>query len=128
MVKFYEHHDTNRVMASWWREDTNFTNRSTRWYGMVNLREPYVYLMALICLLYREKDFSNFLEAWMPLEYTIVIVECNFKWGEIISKQLIICVQQAQMSKEGETTNVSMDSYLLDVVCARNVFIVMNLS
>jgi hypothetical protein len=66
-------------MASSWREVKKFTNRSTGWYGKVNLREPYVYLMALICRLYREKDFSKFSEAWMPLEYTVAIIGCNFK-------------------------------------------------
>ena len=27
VVKFYEFHDTNRLMASWWKEDKKFTNR-----------------------------------------------------------------------------------------------------
>jgi hypothetical protein len=49
VVNFYERHDTNRVMASWWREGKKYTNRSTGWYGTTNLREPYIYLMALIC-------------------------------------------------------------------------------
>jgi hypothetical protein len=49
VVKFYEFHDTSRLMASWWKEDKKFTNQSNGWYGTVNLREPYIYLMALIC-------------------------------------------------------------------------------
>jgi hypothetical protein len=75
VVKFYEFHDTSRLMASWWKEDKNFTNRSNGWYGTVNLREPYIYLMALICRLYGEKDCSKFSEAWMPLAYTVAISE-----------------------------------------------------
>jgi len=59
-VIFYEKHNTNKVMASWWREDKNFTNRTSGWYPMTNLREPYIYLMALICRLYGEKDCSTF--------------------------------------------------------------------
>jgi hypothetical protein len=103
MVKFYEHHDTSRVMASWWREDKKFTNRSTGWYGTTNLRDPYIYLMALICRLYKEKYCSRFSEAWMPLAYTVVIIGCNFNWGEIISKQLSICMQQAQTEGRRDT-------------------------
>jgi hypothetical protein len=34
VMKFYEHHDTSRVMASWWREDKKYTNQSTGWYSM----------------------------------------------------------------------------------------------
>jgi hypothetical protein len=78
MVKFYEFHDTIQLMASWWKEDKNFTNQSNGWYGTVNLREPYIYLMSLICQLYGEKYFSKFLEAWMPLAYIVVIFRSSF--------------------------------------------------
>jgi hypothetical protein len=78
MVNFYEFHDTCWSMASWWNADKNFTNRSNVWYGTDNLREPYIYLMALIYRLYREKDCSNFSEAWMPLTYTLAISKSSF--------------------------------------------------
>jgi hypothetical protein len=84
--------------------------------------------MAFICRLYGEKDCSKLLEAWMPLEYTVVISRSNFNWGEIISKQLRICVQWAQMPKEGEAPTFYMASYFLDVMCASNIFANMNLS
>jgi hypothetical protein len=128
MVKFYEIHDTSRLLASWWKEDKKFTNRSTGWYNTVNLREPYMYLMALICRLYGEKDCSKFSEAWMPLAYTVEILGSNFNWGAIISKQLSINISQAQTPKEGEVLTFYMASYLLDVICARNIFAGMNLS
>jgi hypothetical protein len=60
VVMFYELHDTIWLLASWWKEDKRFTNRRNGWYNTVNLREPYMYLMALICQLYREKDCSKF--------------------------------------------------------------------
>jgi hypothetical protein len=95
VVKFYEFHYTNQLMASWWKEDKKFTNWSNGWYGTINLREPYIYLMALIYQMYGEKDCSNFLEEWMSLAYTVVISRSSFNWGAIISKQLSICVQHA---------------------------------
>jgi hypothetical protein len=64
----------------------------------------------------------------MPLAYTVAIVRSIFSWGTIISKQLSICVQQAQTSKEGEAPTFYMASYLLDVLCIRNVFVGTNLS
>jgi hypothetical protein len=70
----------------------------------------------------------SFSEAWMPLAYTVAISGSSFNWGAIISKQLSICVQQAQTPKEGEAPTFHMASYLLDVICARNVFVDMNLS
>jgi hypothetical protein len=52
----------------------------------------------------------------------------SFNWGAIISKQLSINLLQAQTPKEGEVPIFYMASYLLDVICARNVFAGMNLS
>jgi hypothetical protein len=128
VVSFYEKHDTSKVMASWWRENKTFTNRTFDWYPTANLREPYIYLMGLICRLYGEKDCSRFSEAWIPLAYTIAISGRGFNWGAIISKHLSICIQQAQTLKEGETPSFYMASYLLDIICARNAFVGMKLS
>jgi hypothetical protein len=115
-------------MAPWWREEIFFTNWSTGWYEMVNLRDPYIYFMALICQLYGEKEYSKFSKAWMTLSYTVAILECSFNWGAIISKRLSTYVQQAQTPKEGEEPTFYMALYLLDVMCAKNIFIVMNMS
>jgi hypothetical protein len=49
VVEFYECHNTSQLLASWWREDKKFMNRASGWYNTVNLREPYMFLMALIC-------------------------------------------------------------------------------
>jgi hypothetical protein len=56
VVKFYVFHDTIRLMASWWKEDNKFTKGSNDWYSISNLRDPYIYLMDLILLLYAERD------------------------------------------------------------------------
>ena len=81
---FYELYETSWLVASWWKEDKNFTNRNNGWYKMVKITDPYMHLMALINLLYREKDYSKFLEAWMPLAYTVPISRNSFHWGAII--------------------------------------------
>jgi hypothetical protein len=81
-------------MASWWKEDKKFNNQRNGRYGTINLKETYIYLMALICQLYGENKCSKFLEAWMPLAYTVAIAQRSFNWGAILSKQLSICVQQ----------------------------------
>ena len=95
-VKFYHKHDTHKIMASWWREDKKFTNRNSGWYPTANLRQPYIYLMALLCQLHGEKYCSRFSEASMPLVYTLAISGTSFNWGTIISKQLSTCILQAQ--------------------------------
>jgi hypothetical protein len=94
---------------------------------MINLREPYIYLMALIYRLYGEKDCSKFSEKWIPLAYTMEIIGRSFKLGPIISKKLSIGVHQAHTSKEGEAPTFYLASYLLNVMCARNVSVGMNL-
>jgi hypothetical protein len=64
----------------------------------------------------------------MPLAYIVAISGSSFNWGAIISKKLSICIQQDQTLKEGETPSFYMASYLLDVMCGRNIFSRMNLS
>jgi hypothetical protein len=128
ILSFYASHDTSKIMASWWREDKKFMNQTVAWYPMVNLREPYIYLMALLCRLHGEKDFSRFLEAWMPLAFTVSISGMGFNWDFIISKQLSTCIRKAQVPKEGDTLAFYMTSYLLDIVCAMNTFSGMNLN
>jgi hypothetical protein len=54
-VNFYECQNIGRVMASWWREDKKYTNRTSGGYQTTNLRDLYIYLMSLICRLYGEK-------------------------------------------------------------------------
>jgi hypothetical protein len=58
----------------------------------------------------------------------VAISKSSFNWGDIISKKLSICIQQAQTPKERETSAFYMASYLLDAMCARNIFSGMNLS
>jgi hypothetical protein len=128
VLSFYVSHDTSEIMASWWREDKKFTNQTTRWYPTTNLREPYIYLMALLCRLHGEKECSRFSEAWMPLAFIVTILGTCFNWGAIISKKMSTCIRQAQVLKEGDTTTFYMASYLLDVICARNAFARMNLN
>jgi hypothetical protein len=91
-------------------------------------RALYVFNGFNLIRLYGEKDFSKFSEAWIPLAYTVAIFGSSFNWGAIISKQLSINILQAQTPKYGETSVFYMASYLLDVICARNIFTGMNLS
>jgi hypothetical protein len=90
------------LLASWWREDKNFVNRASGWYNTMNLREPYIFLMALICCLYGEKDFSRFSEAWMPLAHTVATSGSTFNWGAIISKQLSTRIEEAHNPNSGK--------------------------
>jgi hypothetical protein len=101
VVKFYEFHDTSRLLASWWKEENKFTNKRNGWYSTVNLIEPYIYLMGFIYRLYGEKDCSNFLEVWMPFIYIVAIYGINVNWEAIISKKVRNNILQAQTPKYG---------------------------
>jgi hypothetical protein len=52
----------------------------------------------------------------------------TFNWGDIISKQLRTKLEEVQNPKPKETLAFYMASYLLDVICARNVFPGLSLS
>jgi hypothetical protein len=83
--------------------------------------------MALICLLYGERDCTKFLEAWMPLAYTVPISNNNFNWGAMILKKLSTNILQSKTPKYGETSSFHMMSHLMDVIYTRNIFADMNL-
>jgi len=74
VVTVYEKHYTSKLLASWWKEDRKLIKRTTRWYGTTNMRETYMYLMALIFRLCGGKYFSRVSETWIPLAYTVVIL------------------------------------------------------
>jgi hypothetical protein len=128
VVSFYASHDTSKILALWWREDNKSMNQTSGWYPMVNLREPYAYLMALLYRLHGEKDYSQFSEALMPLAFTVVISGTGFNWSAIISKKSSTYIKQAQVPKEGDTLSFYMASYLLDINSARNAFVGMKLN
>jgi hypothetical protein len=92
-LSFYASHDTNKIMASWCREEKKITNRTVGCYPTTNLREPYIYLISLFCGLHGEKDYSRFSEAWMPLAFIVAIPGTGFNWGANISKELGTCIR-----------------------------------
>jgi hypothetical protein len=59
VIAFYEQYDTNKILSSWWKEDMKFAKRSSGRYAISNLREPYMYVMILLCRLYGEKTAPN---------------------------------------------------------------------
>jgi hypothetical protein len=71
---FYDKNDVGNILASWWKEEKKFLNRTSGWYAITSLRVPYMYLMVLICKLYGEKDCSRFSDAWIPLAYTMATI------------------------------------------------------
>jgi hypothetical protein len=81
-----------------------------------------MYVMILLCRLYGERDFSQFLEAWLPLAYHVAMWGKKFNWGGVISKQLSLKIIQAQSPKPGNPPEFHMVSFLLDVLCAHNTF------
>jgi len=87
-----------------------------------------MFLMALVCRLYGGNDRSNFSKAWMPLAYTLAISISIFNRGAFILKQLSTRIKHMQKPKPGEVPSFFMASYLLDVMCARNIFLGMGLS
>jgi hypothetical protein len=69
-----EEHDTKNILYSWWVEDTRLFGKSDGIYSISNLRDPYVYTMALVTMLYGDKYCAHFKDAWLPLTYIVVTI------------------------------------------------------
>jgi len=57
-------------------------------YATTDLRDPYIYTMSLIAMLYRENKCTHFKDAWFPLAYTVVTIGGFTKWVTILSHSL----------------------------------------
>jgi hypothetical protein len=55
--------------------------------------------MVLICILYEEKDYSRFLDALVPLAYTMSTSRGLFNWGGIVSNQLGVMIERVHKEK-----------------------------
>jgi hypothetical protein len=69
VLSFYASRDTSKIMASWWREDKKFTNRIVGWYPTANIREPYIYLMALVTCKDMDRWYERAQQEVERLEY-----------------------------------------------------------
>jgi hypothetical protein len=52
------------------------------------MRDPYIYTTYLIAILYGEKNYTHFKDAWLPLVYKIVTTGSFFNWETILSHSL----------------------------------------
>jgi len=100
----------------------NFSKIYNGRYDISNLREPYMYVMILLCRLYGERDCSQFFDVWFPLAYHVAMWGKNFNWGGVITKHINMNITQAQYPKSGSPHELHMVSFLLDVLCAKNMF------
>jgi hypothetical protein len=105
-------------------EDKRFFGKSDGIYAITNFRKPYVYPMALIARLYDEQNCTHFKDAWLLFAYTVVTIGHVFNWATILSPSLNRMIERAKKAKAkpGVVPTFYMVSYLMDVICATNIF------
>jgi hypothetical protein len=70
--RFHQDNDVKKILAGWWVEDKIFYPKSDGLYTMTTLRDPYIYVFDLTCILYGEANYIHFRDAWVPVVHTII--------------------------------------------------------
>jgi hypothetical protein len=105
------------LFPKWYKVDKQFKYRPKIRYPMTNLRSPYHYLVAMMCMLYGETNTTQFSLSYMPLIYLCADVGVSFNWENILSKNLTASISTVTQEKPKTFPSFHMSSYLLDIMC-----------
>lgn len=63
--QFHKKQDVKKILVGWWIEGKTFLKKNDDVYAITKLRDPYSYVMAMMCKLYGEPNFLHFKDAWV---------------------------------------------------------------
>jgi enoyl-CoA hydratase/carnithine racemase len=69
--QFHQGNDIKEILEIWWVENKRFFAKSDGLYRMTNLRDPYIYAVDLMCILYGESICIHFKYAWVSVEHVV---------------------------------------------------------
>jgi hypothetical protein len=70
--KFHDENYLKEIMSSWLIEEKMLFHKTYGIYNTLNLREPYIYVIAFMCRLYVQEDCIHFKDEWIPIVYGVV--------------------------------------------------------
>jgi hypothetical protein len=116
-------------VKGWWRDETRFRVDLTHGiYSTSSCTTHIMYVAMLLCRLFGLKDVAHFRVGWVPILDKIENGE-TFDWAKLLSDNLVrnITIFKARKTK-GEFASFYMSAYIMDVVCYKTPFPLMNWS
>lgn len=107
------------ILSSWWKYPSKLWVKVDQVYMTKCLRNFYQFMVAMMNQLYRRSYIDTFLRTWVPIMYTITTRGIIFNWKGILASTLKTNIYAVKNQEADQPSEFYMESYLLDVVCAR---------
>jgi len=116
------------IVKSWWGNQNKFKIHSQGIYSTASCDAHILYIVIMLCIMFGNKNPTHFTIEWVPIIYEVV-EGYTFDWGKMLSNNLAkqIGYYKTQKSK-GEHAPFYMSAYIMDAICFRTPFPLMNWS
>jgi hypothetical protein len=116
------------IIKDWWGIPARFRADTHGSYATSSLNEYMVYIALMLCRIFGRKNPTHFPAGWVPLMHKVA-EGYSFKWGKILSDNLVSEVAEYQIAKlKGWLGYFYMSAYIMDVVCYMTPFPLMSWS
>jgi hypothetical protein len=121
-----EDHTYSDIIKDWWGHPTKFRADSHGIYATTPLNEYMVYVALMLCRLFGKKSPTHFPAKWVPLLHEVV-EGYSFNWNKILSDNLAKQVIEYQtVRSKGRPIAFYMSAYIMDAICFKTLFPLMN--
>jgi hypothetical protein len=114
------------IIKEWARDKNKFRADAQGIYATASLNDYMRYLAMMLCRLYGKRDSNHFSAEWTPL-LEEVSEGRSFNWHKILSDNITSEVTKYQTARsKGQTVAFYMSAYIIDAICFRTPFPLMN--
>jgi hypothetical protein len=114
------------IIREWARDKNSFRAHAQGIYATASLNDYMRYLAMMLCRLYGKRDSNHFNAEWTPL-LEEVSEGRSFNWHKILSDNITSEIAKYQTARsKGQTVAFYMSAYILDAICFRTPFPLMN--
>jgi hypothetical protein len=114
------------IIKEWARDKNKFRADAQGIYATASLNDYMRYLAMMLCRLYGKKDSNHFSAEWTPL-LEEVSEGRSFNWHKILSDNITSEISKYQTARsKGQTVAFYMSAYIIDAICFRTPFPLMN--
>jgi hypothetical protein len=116
------------IVKSWWGNQNKFKTDSQGIYSIASCDAHILYISMMLCRMFGKKNPTHFTIEWVPIIHEVV-EGYTFDWGKMLSDNLAKQIGDYKTQKsKGEHAPFYMSTYIMDAICFRTPFPLMNWS
>jgi hypothetical protein len=120
--QFQNNNDAKKILTGWWIEGKRYFAKSDGVYVVTNIRDPYIYDVSTMYILYGEPNYVHFKDAWVLVVHIMVSRGFVFNWVTILSQFMHKALEKDKQPNSEIFPTFHMASFLLNIICANNPF------